>query len=46
MVFVDKGKEPVTAFFRVVPTFKDDVAFVVLGNDFVLGEGDTEVLVA
>jgi hypothetical protein len=39
-----KEPEPVTAFFRVAPTFDDAVAFEVL--DFVLGEGDTEACVA
>ncbi len=42
MVFVNKGKEPVTAFLGVAPTFNDAVAFEVLGDDFVLGEGDSE----
>ena len=46
VVFDNKGKEPVTGFFRVALTFKDAVAFMVLGNDFVLGEGDTEVCIA
>ena len=46
MVFVNKGKEPVTAFVRVVPTFNDAGAALGLGNDFVSGEGDTEASVA
>ena len=46
MVFVYKGKAPVTAFVGIVSTFNDAVAFGVLGNDVVLGEGDTEACVA
>ncbi len=46
MVFVNKGKEPITAFFGVVPTFDDAVAFEVLDDDFLLGEVGTEACIA
>ena len=46
MVFVNKGKEPVTAFFGVAPTFNDAGAAGVLADDFMFGEGDTEACVA
>ena len=36
-------KEIITGFFRVVPTLKDGVACLVVGFDFMLGKGDTEV---
>ena len=46
MVFVNKGKEPVTAFFGVALTFNDAGAAGVLADDFMFGEGDTEACVA
>ncbi len=46
VVFVNEGKEPVTAFFGVAPTVNDAAAFEVLDDDFVLGEGDAEACVA
>ncbi len=41
MVFVNEGKEPVTAFFGVAPTFNDAGAALGLVDDFVFGEDDT-----
>ncbi len=46
MVFVNKGKDPVTAFFGVAPTFNDAGATGGLADDFMFGEGDTEACVA
>ncbi len=46
VVFVNKGEEPVTAFFWVAPTFKDDVACLVVGPNMEFGEGDAEARVA
>ena len=46
VVFVNKGKEPVTAFFGVAPTFNDAGAAGVLADDFMFGEGDTEACIA
>ncbi len=42
VVFVNEGKEPVTAFFGVAPTFNDADAAGGLAADFVFGEGDAE----
>ena len=46
VVFVNEGKEPVTAFFGVVPTFNDAGAAGGLADDFMFGEGDTEAWVS
>ncbi len=46
LVFVNEGKEPVTAFFGVAPTFNDAGAAGGLADDFVLGEDDAEACIA
>ncbi len=40
MISINEGKMPVAGPTRVMPTFKDGGASLVVGLDVVLGEGD------
>ncbi len=46
VISINEGKMPIVGPTRVLPTFEDGGACLILGLDVVLGEGDSEVSVA